>query len=76
MEIPRIHRVWWEGFCEVAFSKAATMYTKSNSVWPFVCIHSPLLNWYTRDPDGESTAKGSNFFIAKQWAGMPVTSIS
>ena len=31
-----------------------------------LCIHSPLFNWYTRDPDGKRTVKGSNFFIAKQ----------
>lgn len=66
MEMPHIHMVWSEGCCEVIFSRAATIYTSSNSVWPFVCIDSPLLHWCTRDPDGESTAKGSNFFIARQ----------
>lgn len=35
MDIPRVHRVWSDGCSEVIFSRAAAIYTSTNSVWPF-----------------------------------------
>lgn len=57
MEVPCVHRLRSEGCGEVVFGRAAAISTSSTSVWPFVCIHSPLFKCYARDPDGESTGK-------------------